>query len=106
MFACIACPLKAWRRRKHANLGRRNAVVCCGNFGGEVGAADKIGLLLRWSSDKMAVARDYSGCGRGRDSEEKRFAEDFERVNQLLAHAPADRGSCWRGLVVMCCRLQ
>ena len=72
---------------------------------GRQGAAEVVDSLLRAGADETIV--DHHGRKAfdmiGWDVEEHdRLAEDFERVRQLLANAPADRAWRRRGYLVLC----
>ena len=72
---------------------------------GTQGAAEVVDALLRAGADETIVdnqGRKASDVVGGEVAEEERLAEDFERVSELLANAPADRAWRRRGYLVLC----
>eukprot|EP00903_Cladosiphon_okamuranus_P017409 g16033.t1 len=73
---------------------------------GRPGAAEVVDSLLRAGADETVV--DCEGCtaadviGTHVQEEEESLTEEFERVRQLLANAPADRVWRRRGYLVLC----
>ena len=72
---------------------------------GRQGTARMVDLLLRWGADETVgneggeTPTDVIGEG---VAEQDRLAHDFERVQKLLANAPADRAWRRRGYMVLC----
>lgn len=73
---------------------------------GTLGTSEAVDILLRRGADETAVDNDHrtpayligSRLGEAQGS----LAEDFERVRELLANAPADRAWRRRGFLVLC----
>lgn len=72
---------------------------------GRRGTAQMVDLLLRWGADETAGSEGGETPTDliGEDvAEQDRLAHDFERVQKLLANAPADRAWRRRGYMVLC----
>lgn len=86
--------------------GRHTPLHYASCHAGRQGTAQVVDVLLRWGADETIVNKDGKSpadiIGILTKEEGDRLAHDIERVQKLLANAPADRAWRRRGYLALC----